>query len=130
VTLAQKSEYEIGKQWGTGQSSSTEAISLNFQLAAGPASVGASVGVSPGVGTYGGDIGSDGRFTNYPGDWNQYKRNRVNAFFVSPHRWPWDGTNSYEGNTSEVLYEWPMGTTGILRMHTYGTGVTFYVSPG
>jgi hypothetical protein len=131
VTLAQTTDFELGRpKWGKGETKCNVNISLGFSIAHGPASVTASAGnICLGGGTIGGDIGSDGRFGHYPSAWQNYQRNRVNAFWVSPHNWPWDGSTSYEGNDSEVLYEWPMGMTGNLGLKSYSVGFTFYVQP-
>jgi hypothetical protein len=120
VTLDQSHEYEIGRIWGTGTSSgSTVTTNLSFNVSAGPASIGASVGVTTGQGTYTGTIQKDPKF-HLPSSWTSWQRNEVNAFFVSPHTYPWDGTDSYEGNNSEVLYEWPMGTSTTFHVYTRG----------
>lgn len=112
VALDRSHNDKIGTKWGTGESNSTVSTSFNFSLTAGVATIGASVGVQPGVGSYEGDIGNDGRFPGWKNSWDPNRYNRVNTFFVSPHRNPWDGANSFEGNTSQALYEWPMGSTG------------------
>ena len=132
TTLSQKREYEIGKKWGTGQTNGSVSINLNFVLTAGPASVAAAVAVNPGGGNYQGDIGNDGLFPNYPKGWQPYYKNRVNMFWRSPHTFPWNGAQAgdYEGNASEVLYEWPMGTTGTFKILAYAVGKVFYVNPG
>ena len=116
VTISRTAEVKIGQHWGTHatkvNSQDVVTTQLDFQLSAGVATIGASVNITPGQGTYGGDIQNDGRFPGYNSAWNSFKKNRVNVFFVSPHNWPWDGTGSFEGNDGEVLYEWPMGSTG------------------
>jgi Fibronectin type III domain len=132
VSLARDKEYKIGHQWGTGQSKGSVATSLNFQLSAGVASIGASIGVTVHGGTYGGDYFENTNMPHYPSSWKQFDKNRVNTFWVSPNKFPWDGVDSagFEGNNSEVLYEWPMGTTGTIKIHTYSLARVFYVNPG
>lgn len=112
VALDRSNNDKIGAKWGKGESNSTVSTTFNFSLSAGVATIGASVGIQPGVGSYEGDIANDGKFPGWKNSWDPNQYNRVNAFFISPHRWPWDGATSFEGNTSQALYEWPMGSTG------------------
>lgn len=112
VALRQTVERKIGQKWGSGTTGGSVITTLNFQLTAGKyATIGASVPVTTGQGTYTGDIGADGRFPGYP--WSPgFNPNRTNTYFITADNWIWDGTSSYEGNTSQVLAMWPMGTTG------------------
>jgi hypothetical protein len=118
VTLDQAHEYEIGHSWGTGTSGGAASSSLNFSLAAGPATIGASVGVVGG-GTYTGTVEDDPTY-HLPSSWKSWKKNEVNANWGSPHTFPWDGTAGYQGNATQVLYEWPMGTGGTFHIYTRG----------
>jgi hypothetical protein len=112
VTMRQTVERKIGQKWGSGTTGGSVVTTLNFQLTGGKyATVGASVPVTVGQGTYTGDIGADGRFPGWP--WNaSFNPNRTNTYFITADNHPWDGTGSYEGNTSQMLAMWPMGTTG------------------
>lgn len=95
--------------WGKGVSSGGSVnTTLSFSVSQGPVNIGASTTVTTGVGTYEGDFGPDGHFSNFPKKLSKYDINRINTYFVSPHTWPWDGTSSFEGNTGQVVYEWPM----------------------
>lgn len=124
VTLDHKHEYEIGHTWGTGQTNGTVATTLSFSLSAGPASIGASVGIVPGHGDYKGSIQEDPRI-GVPSTWNAWQKNEINTFFISAHRFPWNGTSDYEGNTSQVLYEWTMGSTQTFHIYTRGAESIF-----
>ena len=104
----------INKIWGRGPAPGNKTIStvLNFVLSQGKATTGADVTVNPGHGDYDGTIGRDTRFTGFPAGWKDFWKNRINTFYVSPHTFPWDGTGSYEGNTSQITYEFHMSYAG------------------
>jgi hypothetical protein len=94
----------LGQTWGTGVSNSSTSTTLNFNVSAGPVQIGASTTITPGVGSYTGSTGHDPNIVGYPYS-SGLDVNRVNANFVSPHSWVWDGTGSFEGNNGQALWE-------------------------
>ncbi len=118
VTLDQSHEYELGRTWSTSiNGSATAQSSFSFSLGIGLATIGASVNVTSAGGNYKGDIGVDSTL-DVPSAWNSWKYNEVNGFWISPHTYYWDGTASYEGTTSQVLYEWPMNSKTTFHVYT------------
>jgi hypothetical protein len=119
VTLEQSADRRIGQRWGSGTTGGSVVTTLNFQLTDGKyATVGASLPVTVGQGTYAGDISADGRFPGYP--WApRFGPSRTNTYFITADNHLWDGTGAYEGNTSQDLAAWPMGSTGYFDWLTY-----------
>lgn len=125
-TVNRTSNRRIGQKWGQGSPPSSGSggitTTLNFSLNAGVATIGASSTINGNVnGDFDGTLGKDNRFLSYPPDWAQYWKNRVNTFYVSPHNWPWDGSAPYQGNTSQVLYEWHMSDTRVVHFYSWPT---------
>ncbi len=57
--------------------------------------------------TYAGDTGYQPNIgTVYS---RHYDSNRVNAYYVAPDNWYWDGTSDFEGNTGHGLFEFDNG---------------------
>jgi hypothetical protein len=52
----------------------------------------------------------------WPSEWNA---NRVNAFYVSPHNWKWDGSASFQGNNGQVLWEEPEVGGEVVDVYAY-----------
>jgi hypothetical protein len=118
VALRRQHPFLQGRHWGTRPSGHTVSSHTSFKLDVGVGNISASVGIQPGDGDYKGDIGNDGQFNGWKTSWaNQF--NRVNAFFISPHNFPFDGSTSFEGNNSEVMYEWAMGSTGTTQIKSF-----------
>jgi hypothetical protein len=109
-----------GYKSGVGTTTVAHATSeLNFKLDAGVAEIGGSTDVTAGSGTLSGDPLADGRFNTFPSKYAQWNTNRWNEYWHSPDTWTTDGTASPEGNSGEVLYEWPE-PVGTLSYHDYG----------
>lgn len=62
--------------------------------------------------THAGQIGADPNAVQYPYS-SSLNNNRVDAFYLAPDTWIWDGTPKFEGNNGQVLWEQPEagGTT-------------------
>jgi hypothetical protein len=106
----------IGNIWGSyATPAGTITTALNFQVSKGPVDIGASTTVAR-ANTYAGLVGSDPNMSpGWPASWNN---NRIDAFYVAPHNWIWDGTSSFEGNNGQVLWEEPE-TGGPVPVHGY-----------
>jgi hypothetical protein len=109
----------LGDKWGTAVVRGSASSTLSFQLNAGVVTIGGSTQVSS-YGTHNGDEGHDPNLP-LPKSWRKFDVNRVNAFYISPHNFIWDGTTDDEGNVGHALYEFPTAGT---KDFAYGTGVS------
>ncbi|HEV2376482.1 MAG TPA: hypothetical protein VGS19_30455 [Streptosporangiaceae bacterium] len=98
--------HRIGWTWGTTPyASSGLPTSLSFQVSAGPVTINAS-DFAANQDTFTGLLGSDGNFSpkGWRGSWNN---NRTSGQYISPNTYPWDGSNLFEGNDHQNLWEEP-----------------------
>lgn len=107
----------IGQVWGNhADDAGTIKTELNFQVSAGPVQIGASTTVAK-KDTYSGLIGQDPNLDpGWPTEWNA---NRINAFYVSPHNFKWDGSAAFQGNNGQVLWEQPEVGGDVVDIYAY-----------
>jgi hypothetical protein len=97
----------LGWKWGDKVVGGTASAALDFQVNVGVVTIGASTSVAS-ADTHGGSTGPDPDL-GWPRTWRKYNANRINAFYVAPHNFIWDGTGSEEGNVGHSLYEFVSG---------------------
>jgi hypothetical protein len=114
MTVARSADAMLGWKWGTGEKSGKVITTLNFTITGDNASVSADLPITVGGGSYRGDFGADGRYPGYPASLSGYQPNRVNAYFTAG-----PGVTSFEGNTAQVLYEWPMSQGTSFSAYAY-----------
>jgi hypothetical protein len=92
--------------WGHDVVNSTTYSTINFQVAAGPVTIGATTPVTA-EDVHDGGIGHNENMTNPSGYNAAWDINRTNAFYQAPHDWIWQGSANFQGNNSNTLYEYP-----------------------
>ncbi|HEX6682353.1 MAG TPA: hypothetical protein VF062_06135 [Candidatus Limnocylindrales bacterium] len=99
----------IGTAWGTAVVNGAVSSSLSFSVAQDPVSIGGSVNVQQ-QDNYAGNTGPNENMDPALGGWvvAPWNVNRVNSYYVSPHNFVWDGSQNFQGNTNQALYEYPM----------------------
>jgi hypothetical protein len=107
LALGTKTPRKLGVgKWGTHVTKGQILTTLQFQVSAGPASVTATVGLTR-SNTYTGSPGYQPTIgVLYHRSWDV---NRVNGWYASPDNFIWDGTDTFQGNTVQGLFEYYNG---------------------
>jgi len=73
-----------------------------------PVTIGGSVNVQQ-QDNYSGNTGPNENMDPVLGSWvvPEWNINRVNSYYVSPHNFIWDGSQDFQGNTNQALFEYP-----------------------
>lgn len=109
MTMEDSTPRKIAQTWGNEVKNGQISTTLSFQVAAGPVTIGASTTVTP-ADTYSGNQGHDANM-RWSGN-TAWDINRVNAFYVAPHSFTWQGSADFQGNNAHALYEYPMTYPG------------------